>query len=332
MTAQEMKCMAKKYRAEHLHACGVEHDHGPASADKQPTPLSYTADGLIDASKVDLGGITGVSAEDQKAAEELLVATIQTLPKWSDYNQAVADGFKSIQDQGTGEEHLLHWDWIEDDVIFDPNYPESLVFKVDRATGSKTLEAAMFILPQSYTLDNPPAIDSPLLQFHLHDNLCFTAGDAPPRCRPHRRRRHLPAATREVQPQHPGACVDPAERLWAVRRAPRRRRRPDQGRRNGRLQPRPRPPRPLIPLPDQPEPERSEGEQPGRRPAEAARSRDCVLSGSRTGSQLVVMPPSMTSTWPVMKLAASLARNSAPFAISSGAAMRLMRPASAIRR
>ncbi len=36
------------------------------------------------------------------------------------------------------------------------------------------------------------------------------------------------------------------------------------------------------------------------------------------GAQQAVMPPSMTSTWPVMKAAASLARKSAPPAISSG--------------
>ena len=55
-----------------------------------------------------------------------------------------------------------------------PNKPESLVYKVDRATGTKTLEAAMFIMPKTYTFDNPPPITSPLVQFHLHDNLCFT--------------------------------------------------------------------------------------------------------------------------------------------------------------
>lgn len=171
--------MDKDYSAEHPHACGVDHEHGAGSETTKPKPLSYTADGLIDATKVDLSGVAGVSPEDQKAAEALLVSTIKTLPKWSDYNQAIADGFQSIQDQGTGEEHLLHWDWIEDDTIFDPNFPESLVYKVDRATGTKTLEAAMFILPSTYSLDNPPEIDSPLLQFHNHQNLCFTQGDAP---------------------------------------------------------------------------------------------------------------------------------------------------------
>ena len=32
----------------------------------------------------------------------------------------------------------------------------------------------MYILPDKYTLDHPHPISSPLVQFHYHDNLCFT--------------------------------------------------------------------------------------------------------------------------------------------------------------
>ena len=175
MTDEEMKCMVKKYASAHPNVCpGADQP-----AESFVTPLSYTADGLVDATKVDLSGVEGLSEEDQTAAEELLVSTVKTLPKWSNYDQAVADGFQSIQDGITGEEHLLHWDWIDDATIFDPNRPESLVYGVDRKTGTKTLEAAMFILPKEYTLDNTPAIDSKLVQFHMHDNLCFTPPPAP---------------------------------------------------------------------------------------------------------------------------------------------------------
>ena len=142
-------------------------------------PLSYTPDGLIDPTKVDLSGVAGVDAAHQRAAEQLLVSTAKVLPMWADYQQDLAAGFRSIGDGLTGEEHLLHWDWIDDNTVFDPTHPESLVFKVDRATGAKTLEAAMYIMPKQYTLDSPPPIASPLVQFHYHDNLCFTTGDAP---------------------------------------------------------------------------------------------------------------------------------------------------------
>ncbi len=172
MSAQEMKCMDKDY---------AEHNHGKcdgAAKESEPyklaNPLKVGADGLVDAASVDLSGVQGVSAQKEKEATDLLVRTIKILPKWSDIEKAKADGFQSIGDGGTGEEHLLHWDWVNDDTIFDPNYPESLVYKVDRATGTKTLEAAMYILPDRYTLENPHPIDSPLVQFHYHDNLCFT--------------------------------------------------------------------------------------------------------------------------------------------------------------
>ncbi len=160
-------------------AGGATENPVPESVPAIAKPLSYTPAGLIDASKVDLSGVPGVDAKHQREAEQLLVATIKTLPKWSDYNQAIADGFQSIGDGVTGEEHLLHWDWIDDATMFDPSHPESLVYKVDRATGTKTLEAAMYIMPKQYTLDAPPSIASPLVQFHLHDNLCFTPGDSP---------------------------------------------------------------------------------------------------------------------------------------------------------
>jgi hypothetical protein len=107
------------------------------------------------------------------------VSTIKTIPKWSDPAAATADGFQSIGDGLTGEEHFLHWDWINDSTIFDPNHPESLVYHVDRKTGKKQLEAAMYILPQQYTLNNPPKkYTSNLVQYHEHDNLCFTSATA----------------------------------------------------------------------------------------------------------------------------------------------------------
>ena len=129
--------------------------------------------GLIDASKIDLGGTPGVTPEQQKAAEAVVRDTVTKLVKWSNYDDAIKDGFKSIGDQYTGEEHLIHWDWIEDDTIFDPTQPESLVYKVEG--DKRTLEAAMYLLPSKYTLDNPPTTFGKLAQYHIHNDLCFTA-------------------------------------------------------------------------------------------------------------------------------------------------------------
>ncbi len=173
MSAQEMKCMDKQFAADHAKACpNAMPEVKPYTLAK---PLAFAADGIADPASVDLSGVAGVGPAQQKEAENLLVSTIKTLPRWNDIEKAKADGFQSIGDGLTGEEHLLHWDWINDDTMFDPTHPESLVYKVDRATKTKTLEAAMYILPAKYTLENPPSIDSPLVQFHFHDNLCFTA-------------------------------------------------------------------------------------------------------------------------------------------------------------
>ena len=176
MSAQEMKCMDKQFAGNNPKLCPE------AAPEAKPytlaKPLAFTADGIADPNSVDLSGVAGVGPAQQKQAEELLVSTIKTLPQWNDIEKAKADGFQSIGDGPTGEEHLLHWDWINDDTVFDPQHPESLVYRVDRATGTKTLEAAMYILPAKYTLDNPHPIDSPLVQFHYHDNLCFTAASA----------------------------------------------------------------------------------------------------------------------------------------------------------
>ena len=136
-------------------------------------PLAVRADGLVDPAKIDLSGMPGVTAAEQQRAESLLRRTILTLPRWADYRKAEADGYRSIGDGLTGEEHFLRWEAVNDKVMLDPRAPESLVYKVDPATGARTLEAAMFILPERYNLNNVPDVGGALTQFHIHDNLCF---------------------------------------------------------------------------------------------------------------------------------------------------------------
>ena len=173
MTKQEMLCMSSHYAGHHPDLCQQEDGY------LLKHPLEVTADGLIDPASIDLSGIEGVSEQQQAESTALLQNTLAVLPRWTDYQTAIADGFQSIHDELTGEEHVIHWDWIDDATMLDPNRPESLVYKVDRATGARTLEAAMFLLPKQYTLQNQPTIASPLVQFHEHDNLCFTAPPAP---------------------------------------------------------------------------------------------------------------------------------------------------------
>ncbi|MFN8022838.1 MAG: hypothetical protein U0Q03_15030 [Acidimicrobiales bacterium] len=150
--------------------CQAGHDHGSAAA---PTPVPY------DPTKpIDLSGTPGVTPEQQAAAENLVAVTLVRLPQWSDYRDAEAAGFHSIGDGATGHEHFINWDWIDDDVILDPDQPESLVY-APQPDGSKKLVSAMYMLPSDVALEDVPDIGGALMQWHIHDNLCFTTGDAP---------------------------------------------------------------------------------------------------------------------------------------------------------
>jgi hypothetical protein len=129
---------------------------------------------------IDLSGFPGVTPEQQAAAENLVAVTLVRLPQWSDYKAAEAAGFHSIGDGLTGFEHYINWDWINDDVILDPDHPESLVYR-PQPDGSKQLVSAMYMLPDTVALTDVPDIGGALMQWHIHDNLCFTSDPVAPR-------------------------------------------------------------------------------------------------------------------------------------------------------
>lgn len=145
-------------------------DHGVAAA-VAPVPYDPTR-------PIDLGGVAGVTPEQQARAENLVAITVLRLPQWADTATAEAAGFRSIGDGLTGHEHYVNWSYLNDDKTLDPDYPESLVYEVDRGTGTKTLVSAMFMLPDGYTLDTVPDIGGALTQWHIHDNLCFAPDPA----------------------------------------------------------------------------------------------------------------------------------------------------------
>ncbi len=149
--------------------CDGHGDHGVETAAAVP----YTA-----TLPVDLSGTPGVTAEQQAFAEDLVERTLRDLPQWSDLAAVEAAGFKSIGDGLTGHEHYIQWTWIDDDVWLDPNFPESLVFE-PQPDGSKRLVSAMYMLPSGTPLDEVPDWGGALMQWHVHGDLCFTAGDAP---------------------------------------------------------------------------------------------------------------------------------------------------------
>ena len=103
MTAQEMRCMSTHYAGHHPDLCPDQNDGYLLKH-----PLKVTADGLIDPASIDLSGIEGVSEQQQQESTALLVNTIRTLPRWSDYQTAINDGFQSIHDELTGEIGRAH--------------------------------------------------------------------------------------------------------------------------------------------------------------------------------------------------------------------------------
>ena len=128
---------------------------------------------------IDLGGVEGVTPEQQAAAENLVAFTVVRLPQWSDFHTAEAAGFHSIGDAATGVEHYIQWSWINDDVTLNPDKPESLVYE-PQPDGTKKLVSAMYLLPDTVALDQVPELGGKLTQFHVHNNLCFTKDPVAP--------------------------------------------------------------------------------------------------------------------------------------------------------
>jgi hypothetical protein len=165
------------------HAGGHGDGHGETAIPPQPY------DGTL---PVDFSGVPGVSAEEQREAEELATRTIQRLPQFADPRTAYERGYRSIGDAPTGTEHYVNWRAIDDEYILDPDHPESLVYRVDGER--RTLVAAMYMLGSDDTLETTPDIGGELIQWHVHNDLCFTGEEfawtvadvAPPpdECRP----------------------------------------------------------------------------------------------------------------------------------------------------
>jgi hypothetical protein len=123
------------------------------------------------AKPIDLGGVEGVTPEEQAAAENLVAVTLLRLPRWKDPAIAEALGFQSIGDGRTGTEHFINQAFIDDDVFLDPDQPESLVY--DTTKGGRELVAAMYMVKPATPLSDVPKLGGKLTQWHTHENLCY---------------------------------------------------------------------------------------------------------------------------------------------------------------
>jgi hypothetical protein len=167
---------------DHHHGAAAGHTHGTdeaaAASDGHEHAVARPYDPAL---PIDLSGTPGVTPAQQAAAENMISATLLSLPHWSDYRTAEAEGFFSIGDGGTGSEHFINWEFAQDDHVLDPYRPESLMY--DTSGGGRRLVAAMYMAAPGTPLESVPELGGALTQWHIHNNLCFLPGDDthPPR-------------------------------------------------------------------------------------------------------------------------------------------------------
>jgi hypothetical protein len=139
----------------------------PPTTAEQPVPY--------DPSKpINLCCVPGVTPQEQARAEQLVRATLAALPHWANSSTAVAEGYRSIGDGDSGDEHFVKWSLLDDGHILDPSRPESLVYENGK------LVAAMFMLGTGSTFANVPDVGGPLTQWHVHNDLCLRQSNTDP--------------------------------------------------------------------------------------------------------------------------------------------------------
>lgn len=122
---------------------------------------------------INLSGIQGFTPEQGQRALSLVSNTMRDLPAYSSYQSAIAAGYVSIGDEGSGFEHIVKYSYLNDGRFLDTTAPESLVYKVTGST--KTLVSAMFIATAGMA-SNDVTLTSyagGLIQWHTHNNLCW---------------------------------------------------------------------------------------------------------------------------------------------------------------
>jgi hypothetical protein len=155
----------------HDHASGEAHAHTDTTGAVE-TASAVPPKPFIPGQPIDLGGVEGVTPEQQAQAENILAATLYKLPQFADPEVAKSRGWFSIGDGVTGDEHFVNVSTFDDGKILDPDAPESLVYEV--INGKKTLVAAMYMLWPGATMADVPDVGGSLMQWHIHDNLCFS--------------------------------------------------------------------------------------------------------------------------------------------------------------
>ena len=150
----------------------LQHDHSHGHGDTASWPRPYLP-GL----GIDIAGVEGVSVEQEARARQLVVDTQRELVRWADYRDAIRDGWTSIGDGATGYEHFVNGRALNDGRFLDASMPESIVYKVYGDT--RIIVSAMYMAEGQPAIDDPDLVDfaGPLMQWHVHDDLCWTIRD-----------------------------------------------------------------------------------------------------------------------------------------------------------
>ncbi len=145
------------------------HDHGSSTAG-WPRPY-FPGIGI------DIEGVAGVSTEQEGRARQLVLDTQRDLMRWSDHRVAVDEGWISIGDERTGYEHFVNPMKLIDGKFLDTAAPESIVYKVYGET--RILVSAMYMANLGTGIDDAELVEyaGPLMQWHVHENLCWKLGD-----------------------------------------------------------------------------------------------------------------------------------------------------------
>ena len=124
---------------------------------------------------IDLGGVEGVTPEQQARAENLIAITLLRLPQCADYKVAEAAGFRSIGDAATGDEHFINIAYFDDGAHPRPGPSRVARVRAAAATARRSSSPRCSCSAPNQTLDDVPDVGGTLTQWHIHNNLCFTA-------------------------------------------------------------------------------------------------------------------------------------------------------------
>jgi hypothetical protein len=108
---------------------------------------------------------------------DLIDRTEAALPAFADPAE-LPDGFYDFGITAPGGyDHYINWEWLDDDHILDPEFPESLVYQHvwndETQEDEIMLVSAMFFLPTQYTADNIPEELAWYPGWHTHADVCI---------------------------------------------------------------------------------------------------------------------------------------------------------------